>query len=236
VEENAMHSPRPFVIATLAALSAAQAVAPACGFIQTAPAENTLREEAGLSKFVAYGTAAARRPGLTTDLTVLEVFKPFPALAGKRFLRLAREVHVEDPTNRPRFLVFGDTHRGEFELYRAALVTPACVTYLKGLMALDAKDRQRRLRYCFDFLEHADPSVAADAFVEFLKSPDLDIARVAARLAPGRLRTWLRDPNTLRHRLRLYGFLLGNCGGKGDAPTPPTARSSGGSVIGQPRA
>jgi hypothetical protein len=59
--------------------------------------------------------------------------------------------------------------------------------------------------------------VAADAFLEFMKTPDRELGAAGSKLPAGKLRAWLEDPATPADRLRMYGFLLGNCGGDRDA-------------------
>ena len=91
------------------------------------------------------------------------------------------------------------------------------MAYVKGLMAADAKGTADVLRHCFDYLEGADREVAADAYLEFAKATDRDIAGVAPKLSAAKLRGWLKDPKTPEQRLGMYAFLLGGCGGDPDA-------------------
>jgi hypothetical protein len=106
------------------------------------------------------------------------------------------------------------------------------VDYLRGLAAIDDADSPALLRYCFRFLDHADRDVAADAFLEFARASDADVAAVAPALDPTKLRTLLTDPATPPERLGVLAFLLGACGGEAEAALlaamieRPTARSS----------
>jgi hypothetical protein len=84
-------------------------------------------------------------------------------------------------------------------------------------MAIDAKDRVKLMHYCFNYLQHDDPEVSSDAFNVFLKSTDPDILKAAKSLSPDKLRLWLQNEKTLPQRLRLYAFLLANCGNQQDA-------------------
>jgi hypothetical protein len=59
--------------------------------------------------------------------------------------------------------------------------------------------------------------VARDAFLEFAKTSDADISRIAPKLAPEKLRDWLKNPQTPGERLSLYALMLGVCGGPADA-------------------
>src|SRR5947199_184873 len=94
-------------------------------------------------------------------------------------------------------------------------VPDAAAEYVKGLLA--AKTTADVLRHCFDYLEHSDKELAADAYLEFAKATDRDIGAVAPKLSAEKLRGWLKDANTPEQRLGMYAFLLGGCGGDGDA-------------------
>jgi hypothetical protein len=107
------------------------------------------------------------------------------------------------------------------------------VAYLKGALALDMKDRVKALPYFFDYLDHREPEIAADAFLEFAKSTNNEVGQVGARLSADKLRRLVQDPQTPTERLGLYAFLLGACGGAADAALlhglvlNPTDRSRG---------
>jgi hypothetical protein len=84
-------------------------------------------------------------------------------------------------------------------------------------MALDAKDVPGNLPFYFRYLDHADPEVSRDAFLEFAKAGDRDIAQAARRLDPEKLRGWLGSEKTPPERLSVYALLLGACGKEEDA-------------------
>lgn len=67
----------------------------------------------------------------------------------------------------------------------------------------------KRLAYFARFLEHADPLIAEDAYLEFGHAPFDQVARVAGRLDVDRLRGWLDDETVSPRRKGLYGLLLG---------------------------
>src|SRR5262249_22186483 len=62
-----------------------------------------------------------------------------------------------------------------------------------------------------------DAEIARDAFGEFFKVRDDVIGKAAKTMSAKKLRLWLRATREPRERLRLYGFLLGNCGEPRDA-------------------
>lgn len=66
-----------------------------------------------------------------------------------------------------------------------------------------------RLAYFARFLEHADPVVAEDAYLEFAHASFDDVVQVAHLLPADRVRTWLVDANVPSHRKGLYGLALG---------------------------
>ena len=132
-------------------------------------------------------------------------------------VRLPRFVPLMDPKAPPTYLLFADVADGKPDFFRGEVCTPAAADYLAGLTKLDGKDRVRLMRYCGDFLEHADPVVAADAFHEFLKSADPDIRTAGRNLNPDPIRRWLTSKKTPSDRLRLYAFLLAQCGDQADA-------------------
>jgi hypothetical protein len=187
-----------------------------CFDIETA----TLRERTARAKLVVYGTLANPRSAAdgsgSTDFIVISVIKSHPAF-DKKILRLRRYMSVADSKKPTHFLGFCDRDERDFDAYDAVAAAPATLDYMKGLLALDGNDRCRILRYCFDFLDAADRAVAADALAEFTQSTDKELGAAACKLPADKLRVWIKQSATSAVRLRLYGFLLANCGGDGDA-------------------
>jgi hypothetical protein len=187
---------------------------------QTTP---TLRQDAAQARLILYGTMANPRLGAggdsgTTDLHIVSVVKSDPFLGDKKVVELPRYVPVTDPKDPPKFLMFCDITDGKLDPYRGvALKSAAVVNYLKGALALDAKDRARALEYSFRYLDDADAIVANDAYLEFAKATDQEIGQVGRKLSPDKLRRLLEDSATPPERLGLYAFLLGACGGDKEA-------------------
>jgi hypothetical protein len=213
---------------TFAALSLALATsvpARACNFARiVTPQPPTLHKQVAASQLIVYGHLEDIRKTLdfgNADLVITSVLKDHPALRNRRRLRLPRYLyirdHIEDPKNPPRLLVFVAVSQGKLDYYRGLVAGPGLLDYLKGLQAIDVKDRVKLLRYCFDYLDHPDVLVRRDAYREFIESADGEIRQVAKRLPGARLRRWLMDPRTPLERRNLYGFLLGNGGGDLDA-------------------
>lgn len=199
----------------------AATLADACSLCEGAMSSTqTLREEARQAKVVLFGTLTDARPtadGGTTDLRIENAIKANPLVAGKAAVTLPKYVPV-DPKAPPKFLVFCDVSRNRLDPYRGFPVkSSAVVEYLKGALGLKADDPVAALKFFFDHLSDADPEVAKDAFFEWARANDRDVARAAKQLDPARVRALLRDPQTPDNRLSLYAFLLGGCGGAADA-------------------
>jgi hypothetical protein len=182
----------------------------------------TFRQELATSKLVLYGTLANGRlnpggNGGSVDLQIDSVLKNDPFLGGKRVVRLERYVPV-DAKNPQKYLIFCDVSNGKLDPYRPIEVkSGAVVNYLRGVAALDAKDRSAALLFYFRYLDDADADVAGDAFLEFVKAGDQEIGQVAKRLDADKLRRLMNDPQTMANRLGLFAFLLGACGGDREA-------------------
>jgi hypothetical protein len=212
-------SHRRAVFASVAALLAVTGSAPACGFINEMTLIRTFREDAAQSKLLVYGQLTRfveTEDGYRADCEVESVLKAHPILGKRTVLVLPRVRNIEPKTS-PRMLIFCDVEKGKVDAFRGVEAPKAIVSYLQGLIALDAKDHEKRLLHCFASLEHDDPVIADDAFKEFMKTPDKELGLAARRLVPEKLRGWLKKATTPEDRLRMYGFLLGNCGRKDDA-------------------
>jgi hypothetical protein len=188
------------------------------GNIQTAI---TLRQEAGLNsaRIIIYGSVEKSDLARgTSELRILSVVRSDPFLGDAKKIELPRAIPVVDEKEPPKFLVFCDVFKNKLDPYRGVPVkSDEALKYLKGALALDAKDSARALLYYFNYLEHPDAKIAEDAFLEFAKSTDQQIGQVAPKLPAAKLRGWLTDAQTPDYRLGMYAFLLGACGGSEDA-------------------
>lgn len=209
------------IVLLMLAVSAPVEACSLCGAsLRQAP---TLRQEAALetARVIIIGTAQnAQLNGTTgtTDLRINEVLRSDPALEGKKVIPVERYLPIDDPKNPPRYLVFCDIFKGKFDPFRGIpLKSTESVEYARKVMKLDPKDITGNLLFFFRYLDSADVEIARDAFLEFAKASDQDIARVAGKLDPTKLHRWLKDPKTPPERLSVYALLLGACGHDADA-------------------
>ncbi len=203
------------LIAWFAARTAACSLCDPSGF-----SSPTLRQEAALSiaKLIVHGTIANPRttggPTGETDLHIKTILRDHPALKGKNTLVLPRFLPISDKEKPPHYLFFADVDdKGKIDPYRGILLRgPESVDYVKKSLALNTKDNAANLLFFFTYLNSPDPEIARDAFFEFAKANDADIARAAPKFDPVKLRCWLDDPNTPPMKLGVYALLLGACG------------------------
>jgi hypothetical protein len=184
--------------------------------VQQAP---TFRQEAGqpYAKVILFGTLANPENGKSTELQIKTVLRSDPALGDKKAIPLTKFVPA-DPKNPPKFLVFADVDKDKFDTYRGVPIkTDEGLEYVQKVLKLDPKDRIGNLLFFFNYLEHPDPVVATDAFLELAKANDKEIGQLAGKLSAEKLRGWLKSPNTPSERLGLYAFQLGSCGNESDA-------------------
>jgi hypothetical protein len=208
------------ILLILAVAAPAQACSLCGANLRQAP---TLRQEAALetARVIIIGTAEnAQLNGTTgtTDLRINEVLRSAPALEGKKVIPIERYLPIDDPKNPPRYLVFCDIFKGKFDPFRGVPLKSAdSVEYARKVMKLDPKDITGNLLFFFRYLDTADVEIGRDAFLEFAKASDQDIARVAGKLDPTKLHRWLKDPKTPPERLSVYALLLGACGSDADS-------------------
>jgi hypothetical protein len=213
---------RSVLLALLLALPSPALACSLCNPRGTGSPAPSLRQDAAQAKLVLYGSIVQSdlnpTGGGVSQMHVLSVLKSDPSLGARKDVEIPQFIPVTNKKDPPRFIVFCDPGLGGLNPYRGVAVkSAALVEYLKGVLALDPKNRTQALQYYFRFLDHADPEVANDAYLEFAKATDQEVGQVGPKLAPGKLRRLLQDPATPAYRLGLYGFLLGACGGDPEA-------------------
>jgi hypothetical protein len=180
----------------------------------------TLRQNARLAKFIVLGTL--KNPRLdgekgATDFQIEQVVQPDASLGKQKVLTIPQYI-PGDPKNPQRYLLFGDFVNGKLDVVHARQVpSAAAADYLKAALLIDDRDRLAVLQNCYRNLDAADFEVAEDAFHEFARASDQEIAQVARRLGPDKFRQLLKDPKTSADRLGIFAYLLGACGKKDDA-------------------
>lgn len=212
----------PRLHAALAVIALAAGPAAACTFCDgNFRTRQTLRTQFAAAKAVLYGQLKNPRfdpktdDGFT-DLHVGTVLKDDPARGSAATVTLRAYLPVVGNTP-PEYLVFCGVVSGQLDPTFGVPGSAAVVEYLKGAAKFDDRDPGAKLGYFFKHLDSPDPTVAADAFLEFARTPDADILKAAKHLDAAKLRKLLAAPNTPPERLGVFAFLLGVSGGPNDA-------------------
>jgi hypothetical protein len=157
----------------------------------------------------------------STDLVIIKTIKGNQVLKDRKVVRFPHYIPIPDPKNPPQYLVFGDFENGAPNFVRGIECTHVTIDYLQGLLAIENKDREDLLRYCFDNIEHEDRAIADDAFAEFTNASDAELNKAGRTLSADKLRKWLQEERTPPRRLPLYAFLLAITGNEKDAELMP---------------
>ncbi len=196
--------------------------APACTFCgDNVRARPTLRMQYAQAKAVVYGKLANPRfdpktdEGFT-DLNVGAALKDDPARGNQNVLVIRGYLPVIGDTPAD-YLAFCGVADGKLSYTGGVPATAAVVEYLKGAAKLADNDATARLAYFFKHLGSTNAVVAGDAFVEFARASDADIAKAAKHFDPAALQKLIADENTPGERLGVFAFLLGVSGGATDA-------------------
>jgi hypothetical protein len=204
------------------ALSVVAVRADACTFcgenVRTRP---TLRMQYAQAKAVLVGHLKNPRVDPKTDegftdLHLTAALKDDPARGNRTVLVVRGYLPVigDTPTG---YIAFCGVANGKLDTTFGVPGTAAVVEYLKGAAKLEAADAPARLAFYFKHLSSPDPTVSADAFVEFARSTDADIAKAAKHFDPAVLRKLIADEKTPGERIGVLAFLLGASGGPADA-------------------
>lgn len=230
----------------VAAVAVAAPHARACTFCaENVRAKPTLAMQFAGAKAVVVGTLKNPRVDPKTDdgftdLHVTAVLKGAPAGGAPKVLTLRAYLPVIGDTPAD-YLAFCTAANGQLDATFGLPATPALVGYLKGAAQLDGADAPARLAYFFKHLSSTDATIAADAFVEFARAGDADIAKAAKHFDPAALRKLLADEKTPGERVGVFAYLLGVSGGPADAeffarvlkqvPQPERVRESFGGLL-----
>jgi hypothetical protein len=167
---------------------------------------------------VVYGTLA--NPKLTgnsgqgtTELHVSKVLKADPRLKDMNLIVLQRYLTILNPKEPPRLVVLLDDKLVPLGGREA---NAAFLDFLAASEAVKGQPRTAALAHFAKYLDHADPSVADDAFLAFAAANDKEVFEAAGSLKPDVFRKLVKDPRVDSQRLALFAFLLGATGGPAD--------------------
>jgi hypothetical protein len=237
------------VVFALLSLSSLISAAHACSLCELSGKRHSLGGELDRSEFAIVGTIANPRfvtdgrPGAgVTEFRIEKAFKNHPDLGKAKTIELPRYLPVLDAKNPPRYLVFGDFHKGKIDTFQGFSVrTSAVIDYLEATRPLRSGPRLEALAVYARYLDHPDPQVAEDAFLEFALSRDVEVLEAAKKVDLDKVRKLLADPKLDADRASLFSFMLGAAGKASDAdwfvqvlqkPTAEQARGFDGLLAG----
>ncbi|RPI87035.1 MAG: hypothetical protein EHM42_05500, partial [Planctomycetaceae bacterium] len=152
--------------------------------------------------------------------------------AGQSVFEIIRLIKSDDKSPRPGQLVTIDIARetpaGSTELWFGStrgksvdwtMRVPAGEPVIRYLVDAPARETPMadRLAFYVRHLEHAEDSIADDAFREFAAAKFEDVKSAANSFPRDKVREWLSNEKTLLSRRGLYGLMLGLCGSAEDA-------------------
>jgi hypothetical protein len=118
----------------------------------------------------------------------------------------------------PDFLFFCGVTDGRLDPTSGIPCSPPIIEYLKGAAKFSDTDPIAKLGFFFKHLDSSDATIAADAFFEFARASDVEIAKAAKQFDAGKIRKLIATPATPVERLGVLAFLLGVSGGPADVP------------------
>lgn len=150
----------------------------------------------------------------TSEWEILRVLRPH-ALIPHGKITLDRHVSM-DPKD--HIVIFFDVHKGKLDPFKGRIgkADSAYPQFVVGAPTwkenATPRARAERLPFFFGYFEHPEEDIANEAFNEWAYVSSAAMAMATRRLPAGaaaKLRGWVKDAKTPRHRVGLYAFLLG---------------------------
>lgn len=145
----------------------------------------------------------------------------FPALLGlPERITIDRFIPIDADKPPQAYLIFADVHKGKLDAFRGTpLKEPALtVDYLRGILALDESNVQKRVEYVFKHLRSREPEVMSDAFVELEKLEADEVIKSGRGLDRTEVRQHSKRRDLNGPQLSNIVLLLAGCGKADDVP------------------
>jgi len=173
--------------------------------------QGTLREQALKADAIVLGTLKNAKLGEdirsgTTEFHFDDTVKACAELRSAKILVLPRYIPGAEQQ-----LFFFSVVEGKPDVVAGVPGSAALAAYIRAAAKLNVQPIAARLGFFFRYLDSTDATIAGDAFAEFAKATDAEIALAKAELKPATLRKFLADPKTPADRLGVYAMLLGLC-------------------------
>ena len=179
-------------------------VARACPFCYAL--KPTLAQQRAAADVVAVVEVAGDGDGVR-EFTVHQVIQGGELVAGAKTLLFDPEVKT---MRGDLMLAFGarSSDAKAAIRWKAYPATETSLAYAARAPAVDVAT-EKRLLYFARYLEHAEPLIAEDAYLEFGHAPYDKVRSVAEHLPMDKIRRWIVDANIPQFRKGFYGLALG---------------------------
>lgn len=187
----------------IAALPAVAAACPFCTTLEPTIAQTSDRAD------VAFLAELIEVDGASAKARVLRPLKAAASQSAQSVRSISLAAPVDNRLHRGSLLMAIGKRQADGSLSWTTIeLNEASYAYLAQSPPV-SEPSEKRLAYFARFLEHADPMIAEDAYLEFGHAPFDQVAHLAERLDVDRLRKWLDDDTVPPSRKGLYGLLLG---------------------------
>jgi len=170
--------------------------------------EPTLAQKSEAARASLIGEVLSTAKSGSASLKVHRVLTGEKVLAGKSDIEIKLAAAPQSGT---LVVLFGDGRDGdplEKLTWTWLKLDEASYAYLARLPLLKVPQPER-LAYFARFLEHADPLLARDAYLEFAHASFADVEAVADKLPLARLREWIGDERMRPERKGFFALALG---------------------------
>src|SRR5688572_18882854 len=185
---------------------------PGCTFLRG----DRLAERVAKAGFVVHGTFSNPRqlpdpgpdePSSLTDMRVLKVIKPHPAIGKKSDMSVA--AYIAGAKQKPaEYVMFADVKEKQILPFDGIPVDGnGLIEYLQGAVAAQKLPPAERIGFFFKYLDHANDDVSRDAYMEVSIPSFKDVASAKKHYDPERIQKMLRDPKVQPYKIGLLGML-----------------------------
>ncbi len=143
-----------------------------------------------------------------------QVFRVHRVIKGRQYIAGAKQITVPRDAARSvgtLAVLFGTVAEGstvEDARWSTVTVSETSLGYFMRAPS-DRAPAKERLAYYARYLQHREPLIAEDAYLEFGHAPFADAVQVADQLPSEKLRAWLTDLNIPQERKGFFALALG---------------------------
>ncbi len=203
----------PLTAATLVLVLLAVIPANSCPFCSAVA--RTFAEQIETSDVVVIASLETKPEGADVAQLPRAKFKITNVLKGEKIMGVGKVFETVVVSNKhkigEKFLVMGNG-TDTINWTTPQLVSEEVINYLKQLDSLPKKGAER-LAFFVNYFENDESMLAYDAYDEFARAPYEDVRGLKDSLDKDQLIAWIKDPEVMKSRKRLYYTLLGVSGG-----------------------